>query len=47
MSESNYYGIYQGIVTNIQDPEKRGRIKVRCPDVLGGKAESAWCDPVV
>ena len=47
MAESKYYGLYQGIVTNIKDPEKRGRIKVKCPDVLGGDTESAWCDPLV
>ena len=47
MAESKYYGLYQGVVTNINDPEKRGRIKVRCPEVLGGKTESAWCDPLV
>ena len=47
MAEKTYYGIYQGIVTNVTDPEMRGRIKVKCPDVLGGTTESAWCDPVV
>lgn len=47
MSETLYYGIYQGIVTNLKDPEKRGRIKVKCPDVLGSDEESAWCDPMV
>lgn len=47
MAESKYYGLYQGVVTNINDPEKRGRIKVKCPDVLGGNTESAWCDPLV
>lgn len=47
MAESKYYGLYQGVVTNIQDPEQRGRIKVKCPDVLGGSTQSAWCDPVV
>lgn len=47
MAESKYYGIYQGVVTNNKDPEKRGRIKVKCPDVLGGTTESAWCDPCV
>lgn len=44
---NSYYGIYQAIVTNINDPEKRGRIKVQCPTVLGATAESAWCDPCV
>lgn len=47
MAESKYYGIYQGVVTSINDPEKRGRIKVKCPDVLAGDIESAWCDPCV
>lgn len=47
MSEKGYFGLYQGIVTNLKDPEKRGRIKVRCPFVLGGETESAWCDPLV
>ena len=47
MAESKYYGLYQGVVTNTKDPEKRGRIKVKCPDVLGGETESAWCDPLV
>lgn len=41
-----YYGIYQAKVSDINDPNKRGRIKVICPTVLVG-AESAWCDPVV
>lgn len=43
---NKYYGIYQGIVTNIKDPEKRGRIKVKCPSILGS-VESAWCDPMI
>lgn len=43
----SYYGVYQGIVTNIQDDQHRGRIKIKCPDVLGANTESAWCDPVV
>ena len=46
MATNKYYGLYQGVVTNIEDPEKRGRIKVKCPSLLG-KTESAWCDPLV
>ena len=38
------YGIYQGFVTSINDPEKRGRIKCTCPDVLD-TSESGWCEP--
>ena len=47
MADNRYYGIYQGIVTNVSDPEKRGRIKCQIPDVLGGEANSAWCDPMI
>ncbi len=47
MAEQKYYGIYQGIVTNIEDPEKRGRVKAQIPDVLSSTTESAWIDPVV
>ena len=47
MAGKNYYGLYQGIVTRTDDPEKRGRIKVLCPSVLGDSIESAWCDPLV
>ena len=47
MEDKRYYGIYQGVVTNIKDNEKRGRLKVKCPDVLGGSTESAWCDPMI
>lgn len=47
MKDNKYYGVYQGVVTNVNDPEKRGRLKIQCPKVLGGDTESAWCDPVV
>lgn len=41
-----YFGKYRAIVTNNKDPENMGRIKVRCPKVLG-EYESAWCTPCV
>lgn len=43
---SKYYGKYRAIVVDVNDPEKRGRIKVQCPKVLGD-AKSAWCQPCV
>nr|DAI27143.1 MAG TPA: baseplate protein [Caudoviricetes sp.] len=46
MAENKYYGMYQGVVTDIRDTEKRGRIKVKCPSILG-ETESAWCNPCV
>lgn len=42
-----FYGVYPAVVTNTDDPEKRGRIKCQIPDVLSGEVESAWCEPVV
>lgn len=47
MKDPRYYGVYQGKVTSLKDPEHRGRIKVICPVVLGSDEESAWCDPMV
>lgn len=44
MSETVYYGKYKGIVTNVEDPERRGRIKLQIPSVLGDYT-SAWCEP--
>ncbi len=44
--EKQYFGVYQGVVTRTSDPEKRGRIKCKIPEVLKTK-ESAWCDPMV
>src|SRR5437588_10243146 len=39
-----FYGKYRGIVTNIEDPLKMGRIKARVPDVLG-EEPSGWALP--
>lgn len=39
-----YFGKYRGIVKDTQDPEKRGRVKVSCPEVLGGQT-SKWALP--
>ena len=39
-----YYGFYQAFVSDIKDPEKRGRVKVLCPEILGD-AVSGWCEP--
>lgn len=34
-------GLFAGVVTNINDPQKRGRIKVKLP-ALGDQVESGW-----
>ena len=43
---SEVYGFYAGEVVNIKDPEHRGRVKVKIPDILGDST-SAWCEPCV
>jgi len=40
----SYYGKYRAYVVKTDDPEKRGRVKVECPKVLGD-SRSAWCEP--
>lgn len=40
----SFYGIYQGFVKNVNDPEKRGRIRCTCPEVLDTEV-SGWCEP--
>lgn len=46
MAKINYYGKYRAKVQNVNDPEKRGRIRVLCPKVLG-ESVSNWCEPCV
>lgn len=47
MSENGkYYGKYRAIVTDVNDPIHSGRIRVRCPRVLGN-AVSSWCLPCI
>ena len=46
MAKVVYYGKYRAKVSKVNDPEKRGRIKVMCPKVLGN-AVSNWCEPCI
>jgi len=39
-----HYGFYRGSVTNVADPQKRGRIKARIAGLI--VPETAWADPV-
>lgn len=39
-----YYGKYRAKVTDVADPEERGRIRVNCPKVYGD-SKSPWCEP--
>lgn len=37
------YGKYRAVVSDILDPEVRGRIKVKCPSLLS-LSDSSWCE---
>jgi uncharacterized protein involved in type VI secretion and phage assembly len=41
-SDAKQFGVEIAIVTNVQDPDKRGQVKV-CFPRLPGKPESDWC----
>src|SRR5690348_1844475 len=41
-----FYGKYRGVVTDDQDPLKKGRIRIKAPDVLSDR-ESGWALPCV
>jgi uncharacterized protein involved in type VI secretion and phage assembly len=44
--QRKYYGKYRGFVVDVSDPEKRGRVRVSVPSVLG-EEEMAWALPCV
>jgi uncharacterized protein involved in type VI secretion and phage assembly len=46
MSNGQYIGKFRGIVTDNDDPETRGRIRARVPDVYGDD-KSGWALPAV
>lgn len=46
MADTKYYGKYRAKVVDVDDPERRGRIRVQCPTVLG-VYKSAWCEPCI
>lgn len=46
MSDTLWHGKYRAVVVDINDPERRGRIRVQCPKVLGDYI-SAWCEPCI
>lgn len=42
LSDKRFYGIYRGIVADINDPENLNRIKLKVPQILGS-AVTGWC----
>jgi hypothetical protein len=41
---NRFYGLYQGIATDVEDPNKLARIKLIIPQVTGS-AETDWAEP--
>ena len=41
-----FYGPFKGIVEDAADPLKSGRIKLKCPEVLGNTAPNIWALPM-
>lgn len=41
---SEYLGLYKGLVVDNNDPERRGRVILHVPQVLGD-AVTSWCEP--
>ena len=40
--KNKYFGIYRGVVTNINDPQNLGRIKAKVHELLGDTDETNW-----
>ena len=40
----SYFGKYRAVVTDLNDPDESGRVKVACPDLFG-ESSSLWCTP--
>jgi uncharacterized protein involved in type VI secretion and phage assembly len=42
---SRFYGKYEAVVTNVDDPLKIGRVRAKVPAVFGPDVESGWALP--
>jgi uncharacterized protein involved in type VI secretion and phage assembly len=40
--KNRFFGIYRGVVTNVNDPDGLGRIKAKVHELLGGSDETNW-----
>ena len=40
-----YYGKYRGTIVNTDDPEGRGRVQLRVPQIAGDNVIEIWADP--
>jgi uncharacterized protein involved in type VI secretion and phage assembly len=46
-SVHRFFGKYEGVVTDVADPKKIGRIRAKVPAVLGEHVDSGWALPCV
>jgi uncharacterized protein involved in type VI secretion and phage assembly len=46
-SVDRFYGKYEGVVTDVTDPKKIGRLRAKVPAVLGEDVDSGWALPCV
>jgi hypothetical protein len=46
VQDKRFFGIYRGIVTDINDPKNKGRIRMQIPQILG-TASTGWAYPIV
>ena len=44
-SQQTYFGKYRGLVVDNDDPEKRARVTLRVPSVLGDEVITHWAEP--
>lgn len=42
-----YYALYRADVTRVDDPEARGRIQIRCPEVGHTQPVNVWVEPAL
>lgn len=45
-NKNKRYGKHRAIVVDIVDPQKRGRVRVKCPTIFG-ESLSGWCEACV
>lgn len=46
-SDGRFFGLYRGVVTNVNDPENLGRIRAKVHELLGDTDETDWASPCV
>jgi uncharacterized protein involved in type VI secretion and phage assembly len=45
--DGRFFGLYRGVVTNVNDPESLGRVRAKVHELLGDTGETDWAFPCV